>query len=113
MASPAPKRRWNEPQLMPPMARLLLVIYGGMALGSFAAVYGSYGYARSFDPWMTPRMSQSIMFWRNVSDSFRIVSVLGVLFCPLLAAISPALRQSFLFWLSLILFVLSFHFGIQ
>lgn len=87
-----------------PPARLFLFGYVTAAFTTLLVVYGVYDYATSFDPWLTPRRTPSMILWRHVSGLFAIISPFAVLI-GLSAASMHELRRSWFFWLSLSIFV--------
>jgi hypothetical protein len=96
---------------MPADVHLLLVSYATVALVSFVAILGAYRYAKSIDPWLTPRASVSIGFYSRVSGIFGSIAFYGTIAGILLALSIPELRRSWLMWLSVSVFVLAFVFA--
>ena len=90
---------------------LFLVSYATAAFGSLFIVFAAYAYAKSHDPWLTPRFSHSMIFLWKVSATFKGFASLGMLVGLLSATTVRELRRSWLMWLSIVAFVLADIFG--
>jgi len=78
----------NEPSSLPatpsprklrPLLRLLFVSYVTTAIASFVFVFGAYCYAKSYDPWLTPRGTHYMRLWWAVRQLFGPIAALGFL----------------------------------
>jgi hypothetical protein len=98
-----------KPRKLAPGLHLVLVSYATIALGSFLAIFVAYRYAKSVDPWLTPRLSVSMGFYSRVSGIFGPIAFYGSIAGIVLALSIPELRHSRLMWLTVGLFVLAFY----
>ena len=79
---------FKEPSSLPPtqpsrkhrpLLRLLFVSYVTTAIASFAIVFAAYCYAKSYDPWLTPRHTLYMRLWWAVSQLLGPIAVHGFL----------------------------------
>ena len=88
------------------LLRLLFVAYVTTALASFVIVLGINWYARSYDPWLTPRHTHYMRMYWAMRELFMPIGSLGFL-AGLFIVLSPLKwKQRKYVWMSLGLFAL-------
>jgi len=87
--------------------RLFLVGYLSSAIGALVAVSIAYAYARSYDPWLTPRWTHYMIIWWGVSRPVFVIATLGVAAGLLSTVCVRELRHRWQFWFAVAVFSLS------